>query len=99
MARLQRFYGGDPRQWLETMPIAMVSAYAAMLPRLEAEETLNAWGTGSLAAGRVKPAEARRLRAQLQRAADAGQKPAAQASPQALAMMGIAVEIVEQANG
>ncbi|MEZ5790509.1 MAG: hypothetical protein R3D34_06870 [Nitratireductor sp.] len=93
MARLQRFYGGNPRDWLETLPLALVRAFARMLPRLEAEETLRNWGTGSLAAGLVKPHEARRLRSQLSRAAGGNRKPVP-ATPQGLAMIGVAVTIV-----
>jgi hypothetical protein len=37
-----RFYGGPPGWWLAEAPIALVRALSAMLPRLQAEERLNA---------------------------------------------------------
>ena len=63
-----------------------------MLPRLQAEHSLAqatavAPGTGSL-----KTAEARRLRGTLERQARPG--PAPRADARALAMMGIAVEVL-----
>src|SRR3954467_8861914 len=40
VARLARFYGGDPLTWLMHTPVALVRSMALMLPRLEAEESL-----------------------------------------------------------
>ena len=95
MPRLQRFYGGDPRFWLDEAPVAIVRAYAAMLPRLEAEEALRGWGLAMLGAGRVSAAAARRKERELMRAAHGRAARPARATPQAMAMMGIAVEIVD----
>lgn len=58
---LVRFYGGDPVRWLTAIPMALVRAHAAMLPRLAAEESLLAVrrlsvGTGHLRADRVRSA-------------------------------------------
>jgi hypothetical protein len=47
VARLQRFYGGPPGWWLAEAPIALVRALSAMLPRLQAEERLNAITDGA----------------------------------------------------
>lgn len=38
IARLTRFYGGDPWRWFTEIPLAFVRACARMLPRLQAEE-------------------------------------------------------------
>jgi hypothetical protein len=38
MARLLRFYGGNPVQWLAELPLGVVRACARMVPRLQAEE-------------------------------------------------------------
>lgn len=37
-----RFYGGTPRDWLERTPAAVVRACRLMLPKLVAEEKLDA---------------------------------------------------------
>ena len=38
--RLQRFYGGTAMHWLSDVPVVVVEAFTAMLPRLQAEESL-----------------------------------------------------------
>ena len=50
--RLQRFYGGDPGQWLR-LPLALIHWYADALAPLQAEEclrqmTIVAMGSGSM---------------------------------------------------
>jgi hypothetical protein len=37
---LQRHYGGDPVAWFESVPLRLLYAYATMLPRLRAEESM-----------------------------------------------------------
>lgn len=51
--RLQRFYGGSPTDWLDC-PYYLLSAYLAMLPRLQAEESLRHITLGSIASGTSK---------------------------------------------
>lgn len=51
IARLQQFYGGDPRGWTR-LPLALLQAYMANMPILRAETSLLhvselAIGTGS----------------------------------------------------
>src|SRR5512139_404025 len=41
LARLQRFYGGEPEAWLTRVPVALIRAYARMLPRLRAAEAIH----------------------------------------------------------
>lgn len=100
MPELQRFYGGDPMAWLATMPIAVVRAYQAMLPRLEAQESLTAAQRTSVGTGRYKPEEAQRLiRAWQRRSVSETSTPAAAlADPAAqgsgLGRMGIAAHRV-----
>lgn len=89
--RCQRFFGGDPAGWLTIVPVRLVRAYLHMLPRLAAEETLDAstavgLGTGSLKDARTVTRDLMRL---------AGGTPATareRPSPAALAEMGIKVE-------
>lgn len=55
IARLTRFYGLDPCRWLAELPLGIVRAYSRMIPRLKAEESIEAVrrtgvGTGSLSA-------------------------------------------------
>ena len=49
--RLQRFYGGNPERWHE-IPVWLLVAYNAMLPRLQAEETLAQLGLMQAGGGR-----------------------------------------------
>ena len=80
---------------MTTVPVAMVRSYLAMIPRLAAEETLDASTSVALGSGTLK--DAQRVQDDLLRAARAGRKVArVKPSPAALAMMGIKVE---RANG
>lgn len=80
--------------WLREVPGALVRAYVAMLPRLEAQEQLAAISAAALGSGHVKTNDARRAIAKLERQAQGGRRKAVKATPQVLAGMGIAV--VEQ---
>ena len=72
------------------MPIALVRSYLAMLPRLVAEETLDAAKAVALGSGTLE--DARGIQAGLLRVARAGAKPrGVKPSPAMLAQMGIAV--------
>ena len=72
------------------MPIALVRSYLAMLPRLAAEETLDASTAVALGSGALKAA--RQVSDKLLRTARAGAKPrGAKPSPAMLAQMGIGV--------
>jgi hypothetical protein len=66
---LQRFYGGDPRGWL-SMPIALLNAYLAMLPRLQNQEALQQYEVLSLVAlpqSKEEQRERRRIHSELRR--------------------------------
>ena len=72
------------------MPIAMVRSYLAMLPRLAAEETLDASTAVALGSGTLK--DSRQVSDKLLRTARAGAKRrGSKPSPAMLAQMGIAV--------
>ena len=51
--RLQRFYGGNPGEWL-SLPVGTIELFAKMLPRLRAEENIEAWQIASTAAGTLE---------------------------------------------
>lgn len=55
------------------MPLPLLRAYAAALPRLQAEESLLAMTRITLGSGTAEKNAARRIRAQWERQADAGQ--------------------------
>lgn len=77
------------------MPIALLKAYAAMLPRLEAEEQLGRIHAGALAFGGGEKRDRERAIAALERQArgpQAKRKPQ-KANPADLAVMGIAVRM------
>ncbi|MFN3990056.1 MAG: hypothetical protein ACK4IS_07340 [Erythrobacter sp.] len=82
------------------MPIALLKAYAAMLPRLEAEEQLARVEAGVLAFGGGDKAERREAIRELQRRARGPGRRAkpAKASLADLAGMGIAVRIEGQTD-
>lgn len=71
-------------------------AYLTMLPRLRAEEMLEASNAMALGSGALRPMEAARLRRELMR--QTGGRSAVPATPMALAAMGIAVTVVEPKN-
>jgi hypothetical protein len=75
------------------MPIALLKAYAAMLPRLEAEEQLGRIHAGALAFGGGEKRDRERALAQLERQAKgpAARKNPKKANPADLAAMGIAI--------
>ena len=68
----------------------------AMLPRLEAEEAMRSANVAALGAGTMQRDDAARMTARLERAAG-GNGRAPRADPRALAIMGIAVEVVPPA--
>ena len=67
-----------------------------MMPRLEAEEAIDASRVVALGSGSLKPAAARQALRQLERQAQppGSRPPAAKANPAMLAGMGIGVKIV-----
>lgn len=69
-----------------------------MLPRLKAEEQLMAISAGTMASGRADKREAQRYLTRLDRSAEGGRLKAVKATPEMLAGMGIAVEIVSPAS-
>lgn len=77
------------------MPIALVRAFVAMLPRLQAEDQLAAIEAGQLAWGAGEEDERKSRVRELERAALGGRRPKrAPASPEALAAAGIGRRIV-----
>src|SRR5690606_22209279 len=92
LPRLQRFYGGTPRQWLEDTPVALVRAHLRMMRRIEAEERLAAIADRAAAAATMPQADRTRHAGRLKRAASgAEQARPARASAATLAGMGIGV--------
>jgi hypothetical protein len=66
---LQRFYGGDPRGWW-SMPMALLQAYLAMLPRLRNQEALEQFEVLSLVVlpqSKEEQRERRRIHTELRR--------------------------------
>ncbi len=75
---------------MTSVPVVMVRSYLAMIPRLAAEETLDASTSVALGSGTLK--DARSVQDGLLRVAGAGRRRRAPApSPGALAAMGIGV--------
>jgi hypothetical protein len=76
------------------MPIALLKAYVAMLPRLVAEEQLARVDAGVLAFGLVEPSDRQRAIVALEQQTKGPQAKArpAKAEPADLAAMGIAVK-------
>lgn len=96
IARLTRFYGGDPWRWLAELPLGVVRAMVKAIPKLQAEEALSAvqqvaCGTGSFANKRDERAvlDTWTRHAGIQRPAPV------KASPEMLAAAGIGVTLVE----
>jgi len=75
------------------MPVALLQAYSAMLPRLEAEERLAAWQTAIMGSGWAKSEDVREYVKGLQTAANGGTAPARkfQTPRQAALAMGIPI--------
>jgi len=79
------------------MPIALLKSYAAMLPRLQAEEQLARIRAGALASGVGEKRDRDRALAALERQAKgpAARSKPKKASPADLAAMGIAVRMAD----
>jgi hypothetical protein len=69
--RLQRFFGGRLEEWLE-LPLRWLNAYAEMLPRLRAEESMRAVTEIQLGEGRLTDESRDEIWAAWQEAADPG---------------------------
>lgn len=92
LPRLSRFYGGTPSDWLDC-PLPLLRAYAAMMPRLQAEEALRQVMLQRLARPQSKQAQRAADRAvrKLERQAS-GQSKLPPAPPAKLIAAGINVE-------
>lgn len=55
-AALQRFYGGNPLEWLR-LPLVYLRAYVANMESLRAAENLNDTQVGLLGSGNVKQSD------------------------------------------
>lgn len=78
--------------WLMRTPLAVVGAFIEMLPRLQAEESLERSTEAGVGSGTWKPANSRKQVNDWIRAASAGRRRrAVRATPGALASMGIGV--------
>lgn len=97
VARLQRFYGGDPQSWYR-LSLGKLRAYMEFIAPLEASEGLTVHAVTAAATGNLKPSAAESLLADLRRTARAVLHTARARKPQSLDQlrsMGIAVEEVE----
>ena len=96
VARLQRFYGGDPERWLDTR-FGLTEALCKWLPRLQAEETMLEIRTVMLATGHMKEEHANEFLRDLGRIANPQAAPVETkpdlASVQ-LAMMALGLEVL-----
>ena len=67
-----------------------------MLPRLDAEETLNKIHAGMMSSGLIRKPDLRRALTKLEKTAGGGKRSSVKATPNMLASAGIAVVIVEE---
>lgn len=91
-----RFYPGiEPMRWLTAVPMCVLSALVAMLPRLESEESLLAAMRTAVGGGTLRQCDSQRVREGWERAAAGGQRRRARkASREELAAMGIQLTVV-----
>lgn len=68
IARLQRFYGGDPLAWLR-MPLVVLRSYVDNITPLRSGENLDATTVAALGSGHVKQSDIDRQVARWQHAA------------------------------
>jgi hypothetical protein len=71
IARLQRFYGGDPTKWLRT-PLSLLHAYIDNITKLQAEEALSGAQVVTVGSGNLKEADLNRQIKTWRRLADSG---------------------------
>jgi hypothetical protein len=69
LIRLQRFYGGNPREWLR-LPVFLLKAYIAAMGRLMAEEALEQVARTLVGTGNMDKDDANKNIRAWQRAAD-----------------------------
>lgn len=97
VARLQRFYGGEPLTWYR-LPLGKLRTYMEFIAPLEASEGLTAHAVTAAATGNLKSSAADSLLADLRRTARSVLHTARARKPQSLDQlrgMGVAVEEVE----
>lgn len=98
IARLTRFYGGDPWRWLAELPMGIVRACMRMLPRLQAEEAIEAAERVGVGSGAYSEADQNAIMSRWRAAQQpAGQPGVARATPQLLARTGIGFRRVPRA--
>lgn len=90
MARLQRFYGGDPERWLH-LPSALVRCYARAVPRLDAGEMLQRVTASALGMGNVPKDEASRILGSLRDDAAVAPKRSNPLTPEEAEMLGFRI--------
>jgi hypothetical protein len=83
-------------KWFD-MPLAVIRAFVAMLPRLEAEEALKTAQRVSVGTGATK--NGRAVIRGWERAARGGRSRAVKPTPDQLADLGIGVHVAESAHG
>lgn len=96
VARLQRFYGGEPLSWYR-LPLGRLRAYMELIAPLEASEGLTTHAVTAAATGNLKAHAADNLLADLRRTARAVMHTARARKPHSLDQlrgMGIAVDEV-----
>lgn len=57
IARLQRFYGGDPGRWTR-IPLALVRSFSLNVPILQAEDNLTGVQVAQVAGGNMRKGDA-----------------------------------------
>lgn len=87
------------QQWLEDTPIAYLRPACAMMPRLQAEESLRAVSQLAIGTGTAKKSDAKRTQRRWKRQAQGGRRKARKpASVGEIAAMGIKVHGVSDAQ-
>lgn len=71
IARLQRFYGGDPRGWLR-IPLVLVRSFLENMPGVEAGDALLQTTIAQIGSGNVKKNDVQRQTKKWQRLAHGG---------------------------
>lgn len=96
IARLQRFYGGPPADWLYNVPMGLLFVYQKALPAVHANEQINNATAVALGSGSMKRDDQKQVLQSLQQQAEKFvTRTAVPIDASALSEAGINVEFVD----
>lgn len=99
IARLVRFYGGDPWRWLADLPLGIVRGCIRLIPQLQAEEAFAGAERVGIGTGSFKESDQKAVMRRWRDALPTTGRRASRATPRTLAALGIGFRRVPVKHG